>query len=61
MRKCMHVAFLTTVRVPESVAADSSLLFLSLKGRLYNQLALRVYLDNGQVLSWNNEPFGTAG
>ncbi len=57
------VAFLVSNYTPpsgalEPVTADGGLLPPSLKSRLYNQPALRVYLDGGQVLSWSDLPSG---
>jgi len=52
------VAFLiSNYRHPTSVhSSASSLISLSLKTRLYNQEALKMYLDSDQVLSWVDAP-----
>lgn len=42
--------------VPESPTGSGQVLSPSLRDRLYTQPPLRVYLDGGQVLSWNDVP-----
>ena len=42
--------------IPDSNKSTSSLIFPSLRTRLYHQEPLRAYLDGDHVMSWSDEP-----